>query len=368
MELLRKNVNLVKVEDKGTPPSVLKELSSKSLASYSSKRLIFEKQEPKTKIFPAESSVFEARSEKVAEVWLKILDIILRFGRISTTQYADDQQEVYNLVAVVTNEDPKDFCLPEYLLFTKEQLEKYIPTVTTAFRDQDSAYNYGDRIFSYFGRNQVEDIVEKLIDQPYTRSAIICLWDSEHDNLVKDCPCINHIEAKIIENRLYLTTVIRSNDMFEGWPENAFALKVLQNLILKKLKKKGKDKFKNLTLGDLVTVSQSAHLYGDCWDSARRVIEKNYTTVVGHPCFQQDPRGNFVISLLSDEDEVQVEHIAPNGESLQIYKGRTAQELFNKLSKNQAVSLLSHAFYLGAELEKAEIALKKDYLTRKIII
>jgi thymidylate synthase len=67
----------------------------------------------------------------------------------------------------------------------------------------------------------------------------------------------------------------------------------------------------------------------------------------------RDARGSFVIGL--EPPEILVRHYTPAGEHLQSFRGTNAREL--GLLLGPYLGEISHAIYLGQELQKAELAL-----------
>jgi dihydropteroate synthase-like protein len=77
--------------------------------------------------------------------------------------------------------------------------------------------------------------------------------------------------------------------------------------------------------------------------------------------FKQDPCGSF--KILVDEGFIKAIHYLKMQPDL-IIKGETAKAIYDELIKRNLVSRIEHATYLGAELQKAEIAAKlnKEYV------
>lgn len=70
--------------------------------------------------------------------------------------------------------------------------------------------------------DQIVQVVNKLIADPFSRQAIISLWDPSIDNEPsKDIPCNNHICYTLRDGKLHQTVTIRSNDVVWGTPHNA---------------------------------------------------------------------------------------------------------------------------------------------------
>lgn len=353
LETLRESVNTEQIEDMSNfNPGNLKVPFRKREPQT------FEKPEEEINEYTGEDEVYVVRHGKVAGVWLQILDTILKFGKRSSTHYDDEQKEIMDLVSVITGEDPGNFEIPDFMPCDEQKVKEYIPRVTTNFTEEGTTYTYGSRIRSWFGIDQFQETVKKLAREPISRSAVICLWDSRQDTVKGGSPCVNHIWFRIREGRLYMTVTIRSNDMFEAYPENAYGMRALQELMRKKVIEQalGQGKKMNLKLGDMIINSQSAHIYDDCWGRAREIVAQYYGKYIKQPSMQMDPKGNFVIE--TSNGEIKVKHLSPAGEVMGTYTGKNALELRDRLAREGIISSAAHGIYLGTELQKAEMANK----------
>jgi tetrahydromethanopterin S-methyltransferase subunit A len=85
------------------------------------------------------------------------------------------------------------------------------------------------------------------------------------------------------------------------------------------------------------------------------------------PGFQYDDRGFFIIIVDHDKKKIVVEHYEyvkdnnriKTGKIKNTFEGTDAFELRDEIMKKSLMSRLDHAFYLGVELGKAELALKE---------
>ncbi len=303
-------------------------------------------------LFPSEPTAHVIRGSNIAEVWVKILDEILKFGITDQTAYQNQQKEIIDLVSVVSDEDPKNLFIPDWLPNDRKHLENYLPTILTGICPKGASYTYGSRMRNYFGVDQVQKVIDDIQKEKYTRRAVISLLDPKADCGSKNPPCLNHCWFRIQNNKLHLVATLRSNDMFEAWPENAFGLRMLQNLVYESVAKT----YPEVKIGDLAMHSLSAHIYDDSWDEARSVIEKHLIEVVKHPRNCVDPRGNFLIKI--EDEKIIVEHFSHDEILLNIYKSDKAMSIYMQISRDGAVSNINHAIYLGTELQKAEESLK----------
>ncbi|HOI59879.1 MAG TPA: thymidylate synthase [Candidatus Pacearchaeota archaeon] len=296
-----------------------------------------------TNTFPSEKVGFRLEGKKVSEVWLKVLDRIFKFGYEKMSSYSEKQKELINVITVINDDDPDNPSLPPYLYFNKNDLINYYPQIMTDHVFEGVEYTYGSRLRNHNGINQIKCIIEELKKENYSRRAIAFTWNVEKDcNNVKP-PCLDLVQALIQNNTLYVSAYFRSNDMFKAWPQNAYGLLKIQKEIAEAL---------NLKIGKLIITSCSAHIYERDYLDAQKIIEKYKSKL---EC-EIDPRGNFVIEV--NNKEIFVKHINANGDFLQEFKGKNAQEIRDQIST--FITDVAHAIYLGTELHKAELALKNN--------
>jgi len=75
--------------------------------------------------------------------------------------------------------------------------------------------------------------------------------------------------------------------------------------------------------------------------------------------FQTDPKGYFTIKSYSETGLIKVWYYGPKHQLLFIIEGRNGEAICATIVREGFVTSLYHAVYLGSELQKAEIALKK---------
>jgi len=314
----------------------------------------------------------------VAETWVKILHRIKTTGTIRPTGYDGQWQELIDLVAIVTDE-PEDFHFPEpnYLPVDREYVKNYLPQILGDAPYLDGVkYTYGQRLRSWFGCDQVEQVINKLITEIDSASAVMSLWDSgsgneripptsrierygraagDSDHNHGGSPCLNHIWMRVVDGALSLTATFRSNDMFSAWPANAMGLRALQRHIRDEIAKRSGY---NLSMAPLITISQSAHIYDDCWENVDNLIKNQYSKVAKNPDYF-DHCGNFLISI--EDSGIRVEQMTPGtGEVVSIFTGSTAKTVYQQIAAAIPHISAEHAMYLGTELQKAEIAIDQD--------
>jgi thymidylate synthase len=306
-------------------------------------------------VFPGPRYGHRIEGRTIAETWVKIIHRIKTTGTIRPTGYDGQWQELIDLMAVVTDE-PRGFYFPEpnYLPISRQFLAEYISQILDDAPYREGVkYTYGQRLRSWFQRDQIEQVIQKLIGEIDAASAVMSLWDVK-DHEQGGSPCLNHLWLRVVDNELSLTATLRSNDMFSAWPANALGLRKLQEHIRDEIAQRSAY---DLKLGPLITVSQSAHIYDDTWENADRLIQAQYHKICQRQSYD-DPSGNFIITLR--DGEIVVEQTTPGaGEVVGCYGGTSAAQVYRQIAIACPTLQVAHALYLGSELQKAELALAR---------
>jgi thymidylate synthase len=293
-------------------------------------------------------------NKSVFRAWVKILDLIMRFGSLKFSEYEIPQKEFLNVV-VTLGLYGKDYNLEKefFEFIEKENFERHINEVLSPKKPEGVEYTYGERFFAHrFGKNQINYLIEKLSKSPYSRRALVVSWDHEKDQNIENPPCIIGIQGIITENFYNHTVIIRSNDMFKAWPVNFVAQIELAKFIVNEINKRANTDYK---IGSVTSISISAHIYQTDFERAKKVIEK-YSGKMRE--FVEDPKGNFLIYL--ENGKVVLEHRTPDN-SIVLWKNsfETFEQAYEFLKSGNMFSFASHAFYLSKELKNAFEKLKK---------
>ena len=131
--------------------------------------------------------------------------------------------------------------------------------------------NYGERI--QYAKDEGDDwecpfnqleMVEKLMRQdPSTRQAVIHIKQARNlvDHPTKDVNCTVCLQFFIREGRLYMTTYMRSNDLWMGFPNDVFQFTCIQVYLAMRL---------GLQLGTYTHIAGSLHLYKRDMETAEK--------------------------------------------------------------------------------------------------
>lgn len=381
IELFRKSVEIINLRGKPVSDLVsnVSSLGNVPVKPFSSPK-VFPTNRPKPFTYPSEQIGVRIHGTTAALTWLKILTNIMRYGRNKTTRYTQENElkELLNVMAVVTSEDPDKPYLPHFFPFTEKDLFSYYPQVLSPKQIPGIAYTYGQRLRSYDGVDQIQNIIELIKNRPFSKKMIAVTakvkedWSAANKG---DTPCLTQIVCSIQDGKLFMTTHFRSQDMVHGWPRNVFSLRKLQKLIADEA---------GIALGAFVMITHSAHIYSDDYELVEKILAENYEKELGYTSrsmFEEDPRGNVTIEIeevqkpnrvgrpikyaklaqLDKSYEVVAKLYAPNGGLLlKEWRGKTAMELYIEMVNiGDYLVLPSHLIYIGSELQRAEYAIKE---------
>lgn len=102
--------------------------------------------------------------------------------------------------------------------------------------------------------NQIEYIVQKLKEKPYSRRAQAITWRPLVDPFHSDPPCLQRIYMRVKNEQLIMQTTWRSRDLFRAWEANVNGMIRIQKYVADQL---------NVEVGHYLDFSNSLHIYGN---------------------------------------------------------------------------------------------------------
>ncbi len=313
-------------------------------------------------VFPSEEVGFVVRGKKVVDAWLLVVDRISQYGLIKSTEYGNLQRELPVVTWVIEQEDIKSPFFPnwpEELLdivgLRKGALEEYYDEFLSSDLPEETAYTYGNRLRAFPSENgpvdQINDIIRHIRECPVTRRAVATTLYPPIDKDASSPPCIDLVQALLVNDKLCLIVTVRSHDIFKGGIPNAFGLLALQEHISKET---------GYPSGKLVITSHSAHIYEEDWENVRKLLQceiwERQPRLEFDPLVEQDPRGNVILRAMGDV--IELELLDFKGNSLFEINGVSALEVGRKLAQLNILSHPYHWLHIGQELEKAEMAMR----------
>lgn len=120
--------------------------------------------------------------------------------------------------------------------------------------------NYGYCIKHKFGFDQWEYVKNMLMNTPNSRQAVIHIKEA-NDKPSKDVNCTVCCQFLIRDNKLYMTTYMRSNDIWFGFPYDVFQFAAMQVLLSMEL---------GVELGTYTHIAGSLHMYKRDYETAKK--------------------------------------------------------------------------------------------------
>ena len=118
--------------------------------------------------------------------------------------------------------------------------------------------NYG---WQWKRNDQIDYVIDLLRNEPDTRQAAISIYDcKEHDTFTFDTPCTYAVQFTILDNKLNMSVVMRSNDLWFGFCNDQYQFSKLQHYIWNRI---CFGKLKGLEIGTYFHFAHNLHLYND---------------------------------------------------------------------------------------------------------
>ena len=129
-----------------------------------------------------------------------------------------------------------------------------VPAIWKRMADKDGNVNsnYG---WQWKRSDQLENVIETLKNFPETRLAAIYIYDGKEISKYKhDTPCTYAVQFTVLNNKLNMSVVMRSNDIWYGFCNDQYQFSNLQLLVAQRT---GYD------VGTYYHFAHNLHLYND---------------------------------------------------------------------------------------------------------
>jgi len=167
-----------------------------------------------------------------------------------------------------------------------EDLEVYRQEVVSGIHDHWIKPEEGKWTYTYHQRlaafetegvvvDQLEYIVKKLAETPYSRRAQGITWNPKLDCATDDPPCLQRIWCRLVDSgngkySLNMNTHWRSRDAYKASFMNIFALTDLQRVMASQISKK---RGCEVSVGRYVDISDSFHIYGSYYSEFENFLK-----------------------------------------------------------------------------------------------
>jgi len=129
-----------------------------------------------------------------------------------------------------------------------------IPPIWENMADSDRKVrsNYG---WQWERNHQLDKVVAMLKSNPETRQAVISIYDGkEISTYRKDTPCTHAVQFTVLDNKLHMAVLMRSNDLWFGFCNDQYCFASLQELVAERL---------SIELGTYYHFAHNLHLYNN---------------------------------------------------------------------------------------------------------
>lgn len=279
--------------------------------------------------------VLYAKGKSLAEAWEKSMTELYTNGTRFKTEYDKEGDPLsVDSTMIIIVEDPLSEphihrCFPGGLDALEEYRQEVLDGIKdTWIRDRDNPddkrweYTYHERLFNYKffeksgnenSTNQIEYVIKKLSEKPFTRRAQAITWKVWEDIDISDPACMQSLWFRILPNQknnwfLNMNVRFRSNDAYDAAFMNMFALIALQKKIAEELSKKTN---KKIELGRYCHIADSYHIYGSRIEDfknrflksleTRSFEERTWTMEMAQPFF--DEAKPAIEKKLKDQEE-----------------------------------------------------------------
>ena len=139
-------------------------------------------------------------------------------------------------------------------IYKLEDIYGKVPEIWKRMADEDGHVNsnYG---WQWQRNQQIDYVINKLKTKTDTRHAAISIYDAkEHYAYEHDTPCTYAVQFTILNGRLDMAVVMRSNDFWYGFCNDQYCFSMLQKMIADELK---------IEIGTYYHFAHNMHLYND---------------------------------------------------------------------------------------------------------
>ena len=112
--------------------------------------------------------------------------------------------------------------------------------------------NYG---WQWERNHQLDKVIAMLKSNPETRQAVISIYDGkEISTYRKDTPCTYAVQFTVLDGKLHMAVLMRSNDLWFGFCNDQYCFASLQELVAERL---------SMELGTYYHFAHNLHLYNN---------------------------------------------------------------------------------------------------------
>jgi hypothetical protein len=280
--------------------------------------------------FPSRKTTFPLFAEEVGDGWLQLLNLVMHCGTVKGVGKGERLAEVLN--AIVTVNLAGEAGLPACFDIGTDEFEVY--------------YQRSFSVSSPEGVNQLDSAIDRLQGEHDTATGTMVFLGPTDLDTLDDAPCIISVTFNIVDERLYGTCVVRSDDIYNAWPLNALSLIRLQKEVSQRI---------GVPADSATFVSHSAHIYEGDWGKARAKLDRWFERPLP---LKADPAGLFFFGV--ESGRARVLFVGPDVDTV-LWEGESAdpEDLVRHIVDTMPWLSAQHVRYLGEEAAKLSRALSE---------
>jgi len=216
------------------------------------------------------------KARDLPDAWFQAVDLLLTDGRVWTVEHGSyegqKRWELDHVTIRVTNPGVRPLVpeMPSHMgdvppPTTIEYVEEYLPyLMTDAPPTNNELYTYGERVAP-----QMEAIIRRYKAHGFGSNQECIAVARPEDIELDDPPCLRQIDCRVFprdclkdgeEQEIHFTVYFRSNDLWNGFPANLAAIRLMQEYMAESL---------GIGAGEIVYSSKGLHIYDHAWNVAR---------------------------------------------------------------------------------------------------
>ena len=277
------------------------------------------------------------------DCWEELVVRAMRFGRPVELRKGR-RLELLNAKAVITAPAVEEAEELARYGFDLDRFRAYQERILDPSLPEGISYTYGNRL------RDLPAVADLLRTDPQTRGAYLSLWLPD-DLGASSKPCLTTLFFRLSEGRLTVTAAYRSHNLLWAWLENVYGLMAVLERVAAGA---GMEPGSITVISHSLTVDPASPRFGvaesvaEGWKS-----DDEFDRAEGKYALRQDPHGYFEVSADRERGVVVAEHRF-GGILVKRYEAERAVTIEREVAADMAVSLVSHAMWLGRELTAKE--------------
>ena len=301
----------------------------------------------------------------ILDGWEELVFRLMRYGVPMIASGTKQRLELQNMKVVITAPQPEDPSDLAAYGFRDAEFTSYQSQVLSPDLPEGLAYSYGNRLRAYWRDphggllDSLAQCAARLQADPTSRGAYLALWDNGYDLIAPDhqsTPCLVSLFFRTFQDKLTLTACFRAHNTMSAWLKNVYGLMAARDWVAQRA---------GLEPGAITVISHSISIDPtsvERLELARAIAAAKPDDSLkdrrsGKRVLRDDPNGYFTFTLDPVAGEI-IADLKADGETVTRYRGRTASAIEDQIARDEAITVLSHALYVGRQLTLLEMQLK----------